>query len=158
SNLIGGTTSAARNIISGNDQYGVLLDGSATQSNTIRGNWIGLDANGAALGNSGDGISIQGGAHDNTIGGTAAGAGNVISGNTGNGVTLTGSTAIGNTLRGNSIHDNGNLGIDLGGDGVTFNDSGDTDTGPDNLQNFPVLTGATTPSGTTVITGALNST
>ena len=44
----------------------------------------------------------------------------------------------------NSIHTNGGLGIDLGDDGVTANDTRDTDSGPNSLQNFPTnLTFAT---------------
>ncbi|HTP09921.1 MAG TPA: CSLREA domain-containing protein, partial [Anaerolineae bacterium] len=46
---------------------------------------------------------------------------------------------VGNTLSHNSLYNNGALGIDLGTDGVTANDAGDLDTGPNNLQNFPVL-------------------
>ena len=59
---------------------------------------------------------------------------------------------------GNSIHDNGLLGIDLNNDGVTYNDRGDGDTGPNAKQNFPKLTGANTVGGNTTITGTFNST
>jgi hypothetical protein len=48
----------------------------------------------------------------------------------------------GNTIRANSIHSNNELGIDLNDDGVTPNDSGDGDGGPNGLQNFPVLASA----------------
>ena len=63
-------------------------------------------------------------------------------------------------IRGNSIHSNGELGIDLNGLGgnVTDNDLNDVDTGPNNLQNFPVLTSAVSSGGTTTIQGSLNST
>jgi hypothetical protein len=57
----------------------------------------------------------------NTIGGTTAGAGNVNSGNL-YGVTISGDNATGNRILSNSIYDNGTLGIDLGGTGVTPND------------------------------------
>jgi ELWxxDGT repeat protein len=69
-----------------------------------------------------------------------------------------------NQILGNTIHSNGGVGIDLGADGVTLNDlsltppapSHDTDTGPNNLQNFPVLTSIY--PGSAVIKGTLNST
>jgi titin len=74
---IGGTTPADRNLISGNG-IGVYLGG---QSDLIEGNYIGTDLTGTlALGN-GSGVYTAGGASGNTIGGTAAGAGNVIAGN-----------------------------------------------------------------------------
>ena len=47
-----------------------------------------------------------------------------------------------NAIRENRIHSNGGIGIDLGTDGVTGNDAGDADAGPNNLQNFPVLISA----------------
>jgi hypothetical protein len=50
----------------------------------------------------------------------------------------------------NSIFANGGLGIDLGGDGVTANDPGDGDAGPNFLQNVPILTLVDTGSGTAV--------
>lgn len=43
-------------------------------------------------------------------------------------------------IRGNSIYSNGGLAIDLGNDDVTPNDNDDSDTGPNSLINFPVLT------------------
>jgi hypothetical protein len=79
--LIGGTTPGARNIISANGGIGVDTFASAVNY-TIQGNYIGTDITGTtALGNSGDGVFIW--SPTNTIiGGTAPGAGNVISGNT----------------------------------------------------------------------------
>lgn len=82
---IGGTTSATRNVISGNNGDGILITNSSTAS-LIQGNFIGVNALGtAALGNIGTstaGVHIVS-ANNNTIGGTAVGAGNVISGNGG---------------------------------------------------------------------------
>ena len=62
---------------SGNDYAGVRIDGGTTMSNTVAGNWIGVDADGArARANAYYGIVVSGGAQRNVIGG-----GNVISGN-----------------------------------------------------------------------------
>ena len=143
SNTIGGTTAGARNIISGNEGEGVLIEGSGTSGNTILGNYIGTDVNGtAALGNDSDGVNIVLGASNNTVGGTTAGAGNVISENSGAGIEIDNPGTAGNAVLGNSIFSNGLLGIDLGGDNVNANDSGDEDTGPNNLQNAPEITSA----------------
>src|SRR5205823_4227371 len=116
---------------------------------------IGTNAAGAfGLGN-GVGVRIAGffGISDdnNTIGGTAIGAGNVITGNTSTGIVV--GVGIGNEIVGNSIFANGALGIDLGGGGVTLNDAGDADTGPNNLLNFPVLQTATFAAGNLTVTG-----
>ncbi|ADV63588.1 hypothetical protein Isop_3023 [Isosphaera pallida ATCC 43644] len=81
---------------------------------------------------------------------------NTLSHNAGAGVAITGTTALSNTIRFNSIHSNGGLGIDLGGNGVTPNDPGDNDTGPNGLQNFPTLNAVTTGSTTTIV-GSLSS-
>src|SRR5207302_9212999 len=63
-----------------------------------------------------------------------------------------------NAIRGNNIFYNGGLGIDLGDDGVTPNDPQDPDPGPNNFQNFPVLTSVTLSGSTATISGTLNST
>lgn len=148
---IGGTTVAARNVISGNSMHGIVLENAVNSfgftgpstGNLVQGNYIGTDATGTvALGNAGDGIRLKGGATNNTIGEIDPGAGNVISRNLGNGVTVTDAVTVGNPIRGNSIFANGGLGIDLGNDGVTLNDPGDADVGPHASQNYPVLTHA----------------
>jgi hypothetical protein len=63
----------------------------------------------------------------------------VITGFPGNGLSVIGSTSTGNTFSSNLIYDNGLLGIDLGDDGVTANDSADADTGPNSLLNYPEI-------------------
>jgi titin len=66
-----------QNVIPGNSQNGVTITGSGTTANLLQGNYIGTDSTGTmALANSG-GVLISG-APNNTIGGTAAGAGNVV--------------------------------------------------------------------------------
>ncbi len=150
-NTIGGTATGAANTIAANQaadfpSFGVAY---ASSANLIQGNRIGTDVNGAEIGNLGIALTIVDAA-DNTIGGSAAGAGNVIAYN-GSGVDLRGDTSIGNSIVGNSIHSNDFLGIDLCADedpgtgscldveDVTPNDPGDPDTGTNNLQNFPDL-------------------
>jgi len=103
---IGGTTTAARNVISGNNDYGgVWVTGSTATGTQIQGNYIGIDATGAvALGNESTGIKLLSG--NNTIGGTAAGAGNVISGNAQRGIDLTELGSSNNVIQGNFIGTN----------------------------------------------------
>ncbi len=102
SDTIGGTTAAAGNVISGNAYGGVEIVFSA--SNLIEGNLIGTDAAGTvAIGNGGDGVDLGDAATGNTIGGSAAGAGNLISGNAGNGVQIFNSGTTGNLVEGNLI-------------------------------------------------------
>ena len=86
--VIGSTNTAGRNVISGNTGNGVVLSGVNV---ILRGNFIGTNSAGtAALGNGGNGVSSGAnsvGSH--TIGGLAAGAGNLISGNGGSGIVIT---------------------------------------------------------------------
>ena len=206
---VGGTTTGAGNVISGNTQNGIRVDGGATNTgNLIEGNSIGANSTGAALGNGSAGVLIA--APSTTIGGAAAGgnvigansgagivitssgalvqgnwigvtragaalgnagagvwiqggAGNHITANTiafneGDGIDVTGAAATGNALSRNLIFSNAGVAIDLGADGPTPNHVGGAVPGPNNLQNHPVLRLSTvTPSGTT-ITGTFNST
>ncbi|MEO8611820.1 MAG: choice-of-anchor Q domain-containing protein [Chloroflexota bacterium] len=155
--IIGGTTASARNIIAASVHNGVILKGVDTVFSLVQGNYIGTDVTGTvALGNGLAGVRIED-APNNIVGGTVAGAGNVITANQG-GITVLNATATGNRIYGNSIFSNLGLGIDLGNiDGVTPNDLGDADTGPNNLQNFPVLSAATIHGSTLSIEGSLNS-
>src|SRR6185369_10009499 len=112
------------------------------------------------LGNFLDGVDLVDSDSSNNVGGTATGAGNVIAFNQGNGIHIRAGvvTSLNNALLGNSIFSNTGLGIELDPTGVTANDPLDADTGPNNLQNFPVLTNVTSTAGNTAITGTLNST
>lgn len=152
-NSIGGATVGAGNVISSSASHGVFITSGNT--NAVRGNFIGTDASGILpMHNSFDGVRIQS-SDDNDIGGNAAGAGNRIAFNNNNGVTVESGTK--NTIAGNSIFSNLILGIDLGGDGVvTPNDANDSDTGANNLQNFPVLTSAVSSVDSTTIQGTLD--
>jgi CSLREA domain-containing protein len=117
---IGGLVPAARNFISGNLGNGIEINGVAAMGTQIQGNYIGTDAGGAvAVGNGKDGVLIVG-APNTTIGGLAAGALNVISGNGGNGIDITLATATPTVVQGNWIGTdaNGARAVANGGDGV----------------------------------------
>jgi CSLREA domain-containing protein len=151
---IGGTGAGDGNVISGNTFTAITL---STPSNTIQGNLIGTTAAGTgAIGNGGYTILFANTANNNTIGGTAAGAGNVIANGQLDGIFIF-SPATGNSILGNRIFGNGALGIDLQPQNVSANDVGDGDGGANNLQNYPVLTGASATGGPLLITGTLNS-
>lgn len=157
-NADGTNDSAERNVISGNVQDGIRVFGS---SNTIAGNYIGVLPDGVSMAsNYGAGILINGG-RNNLIGGVAPGQGNLIAFN---GLASTGVHVVagtGNSIRGNSIRDNVGLGIDLGTgalEGLTANDSGDSDDGPNNLQNFPELQAVYQQGNTLEITFSVDAT
>ena len=211
-NTIGGTTAAARNLVSSNGGHGLQISG---DGNTIQGNYVGTDFNGTSiLGNGGVGAlvsgagNILGGASANLFSGNSAGIalgilsgsghiiqgnligtdasgssplpnvsvlfghgimtqssgdvlieGNTIAYNGGAGVQVSaGGTLLPNPILSNSIFSNGGLGIAFGFLGVTPNDPGDADTGPNALQNFPDLTSVTTNAVETIVEGALDST
>ena len=161
-NTIGGTSPADANLIAANDGFGVLifadLLGEGGSGNVVQGNLVGVNASGSpSVGNLSGGVGVFEG-RQNSIGGTAPGAGNTIAGNLGNGVVIDGPTATGNPILGNLIAANDGIGIDLGDDGPTPDDPGDTDTGPNNLQNSPDLAGAIVVDADTVqLFGTLDS-
>jgi CSLREA domain-containing protein len=238
-NVVGGSAPGAGNVVSGNVGDGVMLATFGVAHNTVQGNFIGTDATGRfAVPNTGNGVAVTG--RDNLIGGSASGAGNLISGNgrdgfgggvdlgagvdlgplSGNVVrgniiganasltapvpnrsygvmvggwnTVVGGTGEGegnviafngldgvavntspenpyphsNQVRGNSIFSNGRLdspqgstlGINLSPNfGVTPNDAGDADPGPNDLQNFPVITSVTPGASSVNVKGTLDS-
>ncbi|MEM1054352.1 MAG: right-handed parallel beta-helix repeat-containing protein [Bacteroidota bacterium] len=107
------------NLISGNAGDGVEVSDGATGV-LIQNNAIGIASDGSALGNLDDGVDVE-----------------------------DSSTA---SILGNSITNNGSLGIQLEGAtdnelGVTPNDVGDSDGGPNGLLNFPVLTAIAPAAG-----------
>ncbi len=106
-NRIGGLFTRERNIISGNDGHGIRISGEELQparDNIIRGNYIGTNVTGTSpVHNAGSGLHLAGFTRNTAIGGEAAGAGNVISGNTTHGVAIAGPHATLNQIIGNHI-------------------------------------------------------
>jgi titin len=180
-NTIGGSVPGAGNLISNNGGDGIEISGTSQvpdagpqfDGSVIQGNYIGTDVTGAvAMPNAGNGIYLNEGATNNTIGGIDPGSGNLIANNAVNGVLIDPATAnpgqgianntVGNTILSNggtgvrinsgsqnlisenSIFGNGALGINLGGLGTSINSNcQSTVTGPNNSQNAPVLTAGT---------------
>jgi len=134
------------NVIAGNTGAGVFVADAGTTDNVIVGNVIG-----AAGVPNGTGVIVTANAVRTQI--TA----NQIESNTGSGVAVFGSGTVHNPILDNLFDANGGLGIDLGGNGVTANDSGDADTGPNNLQNFPILSNVVIGNNSTSLSVSLNS-
>ena len=136
-NTIGGTTAAARNVISGNGAGGIQISGQAY----VQGNFIGTDPSGQApAGNHGNGVTITD-SFNTSIGGILPGVGNTIAYNSGYGVVV--DTGYSNAISENSIFHNGAGGIFLVNGG--------------NLNQIaPVLTSAFQPTPTTTeVSGTL---
>ena len=172
-NTLGGTTAASRNLVSGNGSGVCLFDASGTE---MLGNRIGTTASGTgALGNDLSGVEIFGSAESgsgNTLGDDTSAGSNTIAFNGQDGILVRGAS-VGNEFSRNSIFSNAGLGIDLLGSGESFttdvptpNDGDDPntpqvdpdgDTGPNGLQNKPVISSAKTSSTKTTITSKLES-
>jgi hypothetical protein len=130
-NVIGGASPADRNIISGNLKAGVIFYQSNAAGNLVQGNYIGTDVTGTkALGNAQQGVAFAESAGSNTIGGTAAGAGNTIASNGDVGIAMF--PGNGEIIQGNRI------GIGVGGQAlgnksygiVAYNSTGTAIGGP----------------------------
>ncbi|MDG3005008.1 Ig-like domain-containing protein [Paludisphaera mucosa] len=120
-NVIGGTTVADRNVISGNLSSGIIITTASNQPNNggniISGNLIGTDVTGQAdLGNQFDGVTIT--TSNNTIGGLLPGAANIIAHNGGSGVAVSArnftSSPLNTPILSNPIYANGSQAINLG--------------------------------------------
>ena len=168
------SSSILDNVIGGSGQYGIGCDATYSTSSTIpkihdvtiMRNRIGIGVNGEDIGNGKAGIMVIN-AYNIIIGSSVANA-NIICYNE-NGVVVldypagTTSHTYDVAITYNRIYNNDNLGIDLSTnsaqllpDGVTLNDAGDGDTGPNELQNFPVITEAYVKDGILTITGSID--
>jgi uncharacterized repeat protein (TIGR01451 family) len=157
-NVIGGTVPGTGNVIAANSLQGVAVADASTSGNVIEGNFIGTDLTGTShLGNADQGVSIAFNAFNNTVGGTVSGAGNTIAFNAMNGVTVEVGNGAGNAILDNAIFGNQLLGIDLGNDGPTANTPGGPHTGPNDLQNTPIITSADVREEHVILGGTLNS-
>lgn len=161
--LVGGTGASEGNWIASPVLGGIFVKGDSSGT-VIQGNRIGTDLAGSANWGTGQiGILLENGANHSLVGGAAAGAGNTVvnAGQGGSfltGIGVLGATSTDNAFLGNTVYNSAGLGIDLGNNGVTLNDAVDADTGPNNLQNFPVLaTARTDASSQLLLTGTLNS-
>ncbi|WP_423226426.1 beta strand repeat-containing protein [Candidatus Amarolinea aalborgensis] len=140
------------NQISGNDLAGVRIKGSAASQNRILANLIGPGTSATQPlpgSHQQNGIVIEEGAHDNQVGDTASALlswpGNIVRYNSYQGIIVRGATTLNNRLSGNIVMNGPGPAIDLGGDGLTPNDTGDPDEGPNRLQNTPELLDAVYP-------------
>lgn len=135
---------ATNSCIYSNAGNGIYLDGT-TSPQVFRTVCVGVQADGVTpAGNGGAGIFLENGTTNAMVR-----PGRVMH-NTGAGVALAGNTTLNNLVNPFEAHSNGGLAIDLGNDGFTPNDAGDADAGPNDLLNYPVVTGfnGTTLTGT----------
>ncbi len=126
-NVVGGTTPAARNIISGNGT-GIFIWPTEVSGNFVQGNFIGTDASGTQARRNTSGVYVQA-SPNNLIGGTFVAARNVISGNQFTGVTILG--ALGNVIQGNFVGTDVSGTADLGNGfhGIQVQDIGNNTVG-----------------------------
>jgi hypothetical protein len=156
---VGGATPAARNVICNSLQAGVGIDGAMNAQ--VIGNYIGAKADAASVLSNWQGVRIMNGATGARVGSSLLttvpdpAEGNLIMGNT-YAVVVEGSTTVGNVILGNTMVSNTLGMIDLGADGPDTNDAGDLDTGPNQRQNYPVLTSAVGTQIGGTMTGAPN--
>src|ERR1043166_435854 len=149
---IGGTATGAGNLITGS-QTNIMI-GSSASGTIIQGNLIGTNVGGSGnLGTLSKAITING--SQTLVGGLDPGAGNRIAFNI-SGILVVGNNAVGNTFFSNVF--NAGYGFDnIALFGFSRNDLGDSDTGPNNLQNFPVIASVSHAADSTRLVGGVNS-
>jgi uncharacterized delta-60 repeat protein len=169
-NVIGGTDTTARNVITG--FVGVTIRGPSAYGNHVAGNYLGVAADGNTNVPLDIAVLLDGGTNNNVIGGLTEGSGNLIQdehtygGPNRPAVLLLETAGAGNAILQNSFISPSGMGIDLllapttggGGDGVTPNDHVDADVGANNGQNYPEIGGVSIVGSSAVFSGMLDST
>ncbi len=166
---IGDAVAGTGNLISGNLGNGVLLSSDTVERGLVSNNVIGTNTLYATgLGNAVNGVEIYN-AYDILVGGIGPNTGNTISNNGKHGVTVEfgasgggGSDPYNISILGNSMRNNTRLGINLeniaeDANYIDPNDTLDADTGPNQLQNSPLITTQTINTTDVTISGTLNS-
>jgi CSLREA domain-containing protein len=139
-NRIGGPSAADRNLFVDQIYAHVSISGVDVSGTVVQGNEMGYLTGGApspAL--VGFGVVSYDGANATLVGGTGVGEGNRIARAWKSVLVDANANDSSATLLGNHIDNSFGWGIDLLNDGVTANDPGDVDSGPNDLLNFPVL-------------------
>ncbi|HWG43169.1 MAG TPA: right-handed parallel beta-helix repeat-containing protein [Gemmataceae bacterium] len=142
-NTIGGASAGAGNVISANSCDGILMEGINSTNNVVAANFIGTTVAGTApLGNGCEGIDILD-ASNNTIGGAATGAGNVISTNGSDGILIDGVHATDNLVVANFIGTDvtGNLAFGNVGNGIQITNGARLNTIGGNTPTATAFTG-----------------
>jgi hypothetical protein len=143
------------NLIENAEAAGVDADGFPGGLELLENTITGSGQDATCFGGFG-GVGARLGGSNSTI------SGNIIHSNGNAGLVLNDSSGSGNLISQNSFFNNGTtadaLGIDLDlsggfGDGVTLNDTGDTDTGPNDLANFPIIVTAFISGSELVVKG-----
>jgi trimeric autotransporter adhesin len=147
---VGGPDFEHRNLISGNTGEAIVTNAALS----AEGNYIGTERDGKSpLPNTTEetlsSILLAGDGSDKV-------QRNIIANSSGPAISIPDANA-GSLLSANRMFGNDGLGIDLGDDGVTPNDGLDPDSGPNTLQNFPVITRAERTGETTTVEGDLTS-
>ena len=145
----------SQNLVSGNSGNGIEIE-SAARFQRLNANVIGQSVSSGPLGNGGDGLLVAAGNTTDQVADIGLDGANVIADNAGAGVDVASGNGV--NLTGNRIFDNTGLGIDLAPPGVTLNDAGDVDSGPNMQQNFPSLKFAAAGWANTTLDGTLSST
>jgi len=132
--------------------YGIWITGG--DNNTIIGNYIGTDATGTTdQGVGDDGILLNNGAENNTIGGPSQADRNIISGNNWSGIRIAGATTMGNVIKGNYIGTDrtGTTSLGNGSYGVEIHADAHSNTvGPDNIIAYNALYGVSVDGASTL--------